>query len=124
MGQSHAAGTDPEVSLVVPVRVQPRGSRSEIQGVKDGRLRIKTTAPPSDGRANKDVIRQLAKEFGVPPAHGRANKDVIRQLAKEFGVPPSRIALKCGASQRNKTFVISTPAVLPSWLTDIGINRV
>ena len=103
MGQSHAAGTDPEVSLVVPVRVQPRGSRSEIQGVKDGRLRIKTTAPPSDGRANKDVIRQLAKEFGVPP---------------------SRIALKCGASQRNKTFVISTPAVLPSWLTNIGINRV
>ena len=104
MGQSDAAGTDPEYSLVVPVRVQPRGSRSEIQGVRDGRLRIKTTAPPADGRANKDVIRQLAKEFGVPP---------------------SRIALKSGASQRNKTFVISKPAVLPSWLREMHpINRV
>ncbi len=95
------AGTDREISLIVPVRVQPRGSRSEIQGVKDGRLRIKTTAPPADGRANKDVIRQLANEFGVPP---------------------SRIALKSGASQRNKTFEISTPAVKPSWLRDLKPN--
>ena len=101
MGQSDAAGTGPEYSLVVPVRVQPRGSRSEIQGVRDGRLRIKTTAPPADGRANKDVIRQLAKEFGVPP---------------------SRIALKSGASQRNKTFVISKPAVLPSWFREMHPN--
>jgi hypothetical protein len=95
------AGTDREISLVVAVRVQPRGSRSEIQGVKDGRLRIKTTAPPADGRANKDVIRQLASEFGVPP---------------------SRIALKSGASQRNKTFEISTPALMPSWLRDLNPN--
>jgi len=54
--------------IVVAIRVQPRGSRSEIQGVKDGRLRIKTTAPPADGKANKDVIRQLAKAFGEPPS--------------------------------------------------------
>jgi len=98
MGQSDAAGPDPEYTLVIRVRVQPRGSRSEIQGVRDGRLRIKTTAPPADGSANKDVIRQLAKEFGVPP---------------------SRIALKSGASQRNKTFVIAQPAVLPSWLREV-----
>jgi len=52
--------------VVIAIRVQPRGSRSEIQGVKDGRLRIKTTAPPADGKANQDVIRRLAKEFGVP----------------------------------------------------------
>ena len=95
------AGTDREISLVVPVRVQPRGSRSEIQGVKYGRLRIKSTAPPADGRANKDVIRQLANEFGVPP---------------------SRVALKSGVSQRNKTFEILTPAVMPSWLRDLNPN--
>jgi len=99
MGQSDAVRTSPENSLVIPVRVQPRGSHNEIQGVRDGRLRIKTTAPPADGKANKDVIRQLAKEFGVPP---------------------SRIALKSGASQRNKTFVISRPAVIPSWLREVN----
>ena len=85
--------------VVVAIRVQPRGSRSEIQGVKDGRLRIKTTAPPADGKANKDVIRQLAKEFGVPP---------------------SRVTLKSGAANRNKTFVISDPVVLPEWLREVN----
>jgi uncharacterized protein (TIGR00251 family) len=59
---------NPDNVVVVAIRVQSRGSRNEIQGVKDGRLRIKTTAPPADGKANKDVIRQLAKEFGVPPS--------------------------------------------------------
>ena len=94
-----SASSNSQTTLLVPVRVQARGSRSEIQGVQDGRLRIKTTAPPADGKANKDVIRQLAGEFGVPP---------------------SRIALKSGASQRNKSFVISQPAVLPSWLRELN----
>ena len=85
--------------IIVSVRVQARGSRNEIQGVRDGRLRIKTTAPPADGKANKDVMRQLAREFGVPP---------------------SRIALKNGASRRNKTFLILQPAVLPSWLRELN----
>jgi uncharacterized protein (TIGR00251 family) len=89
---------NPDNVIVVAIRVQPRGSRSEIQGVKDGRLRIKTTAPPADGKANKDVIRQLAKAFGVPP---------------------SRVTLKSGTSNRNKTFVISDPAVLPEWVQEM-----
>ncbi len=93
--------TGPKDSLVVPVRVQPRGSRSEIQGVRDGRLRIKTTAAPAGGKANRDVIRQLAEEFGVPP---------------------SRIALTGGAARRNKTFVISKPGVLPCWLREMNSN--
>jgi uncharacterized protein YggU (UPF0235/DUF167 family) len=67
--------------------------------VRNGRLRIKTTAPPADGKANEDTIRQLAREFGVPP---------------------SRIRLKSGAAQRNKTFVIADPAILPSWLSDVN----
>ena len=99
MERSDAARKDSKCSLVIPVRVQPRGSRSEIQGVKDGRLRIKITATPTGGKANKDVIRQLAREFGVPP---------------------SRITLTRGAAQRNKTFVISKPAVLPSWLREVN----
>ena len=89
----------PGSEILVAVRVQPRGSRSEIQGVRDGRLRIKSIAPPADGKANKDVMRQLAKEFGVPP---------------------SRVSLKNGASQRNKTFVISGPTVIPSWFTELN----
>jgi len=87
--------------LLIPVRVQPRGSKNEILGVADGRLKIKTTAPPTDGRANKDVIAQLAREFKVPP---------------------SRISLKSGASGRLKTFVVEDPAVLPDWLADVAFR--
>ncbi len=96
-----AARTGPDTTVVIPVRVQPRGSRGEIQGVRDGRLRIKTTAPPADGRANKDVIRQLARAFGVPP---------------------SRVFLKSGATSRNKIFLISKPRLCPSWLEAVNRN--
>jgi len=87
--------------LLIPVRVQPRGSKSEILGVTDGRLKIKTTAPPTDGRANKDVIAMLAREFQAPP---------------------SRISLKRGGSGRLKTFVVEDPVVLPGWLADVAFR--
>ena len=57
----------PVDELLVHVRVLARGSRSEIQGVRDGRLLIKTTSPPVGGAANRDVIRQLSEAFDVPP---------------------------------------------------------
>jgi uncharacterized protein (TIGR00251 family) len=80
--------------MIIPVRVSPRGSRSEIVDVKGHRLRIKTTAPPTDGRANKDVIRQLAEAFDVPQ---------------------SRVTLKKGATGRDKTFLIDEPRAMPAW---------
>jgi hypothetical protein len=87
--------------ILIPVHVLPRGSRSGIVGVQHGRLRIKTTAPPADGRANKDVARQLA---GL------------------FGVPPSRISLKTGARSRQKTYVIEDPATIPDWVKDLDFS--
>ena len=88
-------------SLLVPVRVQPRGSRSEIVGVLDGRVKIRTTAAPADGQANRDVIRQLADAFDVPP---------------------SRVSLKRGAASRLKTFVIERPGCLPDWIKGIDFS--
>jgi uncharacterized protein (TIGR00251 family) len=79
--------------LVVRVRVQPRSSRSEILGVVDSQLRIRTTAAPADGKANRAVIRLLADYF---------------ELA------PSRIRLTHGIAQRNKRFVVSGPLVVPA----------
>jgi len=81
--------------------VQPRGSRREILGIVDGRVKIKTTAAPADGRANEDVIQQLSRAFDVPPA---------------------RISLKTGATGRNKTFLIDRPGKIPDWLKDIAFR--
>lgn len=96
-----AVRKDQESSVTIAVRVHARGSRREIQGVRDGRLWVRTTAPPVGGKANKDVARQLARAFGVPP---------------------SRVSLKSGAAGRNKIFSIANPAVLPPWIAEVLEN--
>lgn len=58
--------TTRENSIIFAVRVQPRASRSEILGELDGALKIRLAAPPVDGEANEELIRYLAKFFGVP----------------------------------------------------------
>jgi len=47
------------------VRVHPRAGRNEITGERDGRLMVRVTAPPVDGRANAAVCRLIAKAAGV-----------------------------------------------------------
>lgn len=52
-------------SLTFTLRVIPRASRSEIVGEIDGSLKVRISAPPVDGAANIEVIKLLAKAFGV-----------------------------------------------------------
>jgi uncharacterized protein (TIGR00251 family) len=51
--------------LVIEVLVVPGSSRNQIVGMHGTRLRVKTTAPPDGGRANKAVAAQLAEIFGM-----------------------------------------------------------
>ena len=50
----------------IPVRAQPRASRSEIVGEHDGALKVRVAAPPVEGEANRELIRFLARTIGVP----------------------------------------------------------
>jgi uncharacterized protein (TIGR00251 family) len=52
--------------LTFAVRVIPRASRSEIAGEYNGALKIRITAPPVEGAANRELIRLLAKVFKLP----------------------------------------------------------
>jgi uncharacterized protein (TIGR00251 family) len=49
----------------IPVRLVPRAHASEVVGERDGRLLVRVTEPPVDGRANAALCRLLAKAVGV-----------------------------------------------------------
>jgi hypothetical protein len=51
--------------VIFKVKVQPGAAKNEIVGVQGDALKIKTNAPPVNGKANKALINFLAKELGV-----------------------------------------------------------
>lgn len=57
--------TETNGAISFAVRVVPRASRSEIVGEHDGALRVRVTAPPVEGAANEELVRTLARAFGV-----------------------------------------------------------
>jgi uncharacterized protein (TIGR00251 family) len=65
MGEPYAA---------IDVLIQPRSSRDEIVGMHDGRLKIKISAPPVDGKANERLTEVLSKAFRVP----KSSIEIIR----------------------------------------------
>jgi uncharacterized protein (TIGR00251 family) len=69
----------------LPVRVQARARRDEIAGERAGRLLVRVTAPPVEGKANAAVCRLVAARLGLAPG---------------------RIAVVRGASSRDKLIEI------------------
>jgi hypothetical protein len=74
----------PSPSAQVSVRLQPRASRTELSGVRDGVLIARVTAPPVDGKANAALCRLVAGAAGVAPSRvsivrgERARQKVLR----------------------------------------------
>ncbi len=78
------------------IRVLPKASNDEFAEIfKDqlvDRIKLRITAPPVDGKANKHLIKFLATVFQVPKSH---------------------ITIKNGKTGRNKHLIIQTPKQLP-----------
>jgi len=51
--------------LILDIRVIPRASKTQIVGMHDGALKVRIAAPPVDGAANAELVKLLAKAFGV-----------------------------------------------------------
>ena len=69
------------------VRLTPKSARDALEG-------IETTA---DGRSH------LKARVRAVPEDGKANKALVRLLAKELGLPASTIAIATGDTARLKT---------------------
>jgi uncharacterized protein (TIGR00251 family) len=53
---------------LVKVYLQPKSSKNEIVGTYQDGIKVKVTAPPIEGNANKALVRFLAKELGISPS--------------------------------------------------------
>lgn len=67
--------------MLISVRVKPNSRHPRIEQLGDG---------------------SLIAHLKSPPVEGKANDELIRQLAERFRVPKSRIRIKSGLSSRNK----------------------
>jgi hypothetical protein len=50
----------------IDLRVIPGAAKDAIAGDYDGALKVRVSAPPERGKANKAVIKLLARALGVP----------------------------------------------------------
>ena len=58
-------------SVRLTVQVKTRSPDTNITVEADGAIVVHVTAPPTEGRANKEVARCLAKKFGKPSSKVR-----------------------------------------------------
>lgn len=79
------------------LRVQPKASKDEFSEILDDRIKLRITAPPVDGKANKYLIKFLSKVFKVPKAH---------------------VIIKNGETSRNKHLIIQRPQQLPELISE------
>lgn len=87
-GHYHWQGED----LILRCHLQPNSSSDEILGLHGDSLKLRITAPPIDGKANKHLIKWMSRMFDVPT---------------------SQVAILQGEMGRKKTLRIRAPRSLP-----------
>ncbi len=85
-------------TLLLKIHLHPGAKTSSINGLIGQKLRIKIKSPPVDGKANKELIGLLARDFDI-------KKSQIRICNGELG--------------RDKLIEIQSPAVLPEWFVTL-----
>lgn len=72
--------------VIISVRLQPRSSRNQVEGISEGALKIRLTAPPVDGSANRALIEFLSdltgirkSAFSISKGHKSRDKSVLAE---------------------------------------------
>lgn len=78
------------------VRLTPRAARDDVDGVVDGVLRARVSAPPVDGAANDALVRLLADRLGIPRRDVRlvSGASSRQKVVAVDGVPPEAIVAR------------------------------
>ena len=77
---------------ILDVWVQPRASRNEILGYRDEWLRVRVTAAPTEGKANRLCREVLAEALEIPPSRVEilSGQRARRKRVRVEGVEASR----------------------------------
>lgn len=91
-------------AILIRVKAVPGASRDSIAGLLGDRLKVRISAPPEDGKANKAICKLLAKALGIKAAsieihagHTNPEKTVrivgcsIEQLSSAFDLEANLI---------------------------------
>jgi hypothetical protein len=54
------------MELRLRVKVQPRAKKRGVDWTGPGACKVRVTAPPVEGKANKEVLEVLAGDLGLP----------------------------------------------------------
>lgn len=92
--------TETSEGVILHVRVQPRAARDEFAGLLGERVKIRLQSPPVDGKANKALLRFVARRFkgtGSKPilkrGHTSRDKDLLlpgltaKTVSRVLGLP-------------------------------------
>ena len=87
-----------EEGTLLSVFVQPRAALNAVGGEYRGALKIKTTAPPADGKANAAVEALIADLVGVPKSRVRVVRGHSSRSKRVLiaGVKQSEVNLAVG----------------------------
>jgi len=88
-------------SAQLSVRLQPRASRNELSGVRDGVLIARVKAPPVDGKANDALCRLVARAAGVAPTRVRVVRGASsrQKVLRVEGVEEAALRAALGLSR-------------------------
>ena len=72
--------------ITIDVLVKPRSSRGGIEGVQEGKLKVRISAPPVDGKANEQLTEIISDALGVPKSgieiiRGRTSRQKTLRVA-------------------------------------------
>lgn len=78
------------------LRAQPKAGSNEIAGLREGRLLVRVTAAPEDGKANAAIIKLLSKALSIPASAmeisaGQTSRDKTLTI---YGYAPGEIQLQ------------------------------
>ena len=54
------------IEEVIKLLVKPNASKNSIDGLLNGRLKVRISSPPEKGRANRELINFISKKTDIP----------------------------------------------------------